>query len=77
MDRAEIFELIAQERARQNDLFQRVDGEWDDDWGFKLGILAEEFGEVATAMNENDPANLFEELVQTAAVAVAWLESEY
>lgn len=41
----------------------------------KLAILAEEFGEVANAILEQDKANLREELVQVAAVCVAWLES--
>lgn len=39
-----------------------------------LGILAEEFGEVANAIIERDDANLTTELVQCAAVIVAWLE---
>lgn len=38
-------------------------------------ILAEEVGEVARAMNDGDDANLKEELVQVAALAVAWLEA--
>lgn len=48
-------------------------------------ILAEEFGEIAKALNESASAdleadlirhltNLREEIVQTTAVAVAWLE---
>lgn len=41
----------------------------------KLTILAEEFGEVAMALNDTDFNNLRDELVQVAAVAVAWLES--
>jgi hypothetical protein len=41
----------------------------------KLAVLAEEFGEVARAVLEDDPINLTEELVQVAAVAVAWLEA--
>lgn len=41
----------------------------------KLAILAEEFGEVAMALNDTDFNNLRDELVQVAAVAVAWLES--
>lgn len=39
-----------------------------------LGILGEEFGEVARAIIERDDANLTVELVQCAAVIVAWLE---
>ena len=43
----------------------------------KLAVLVEEVGEVAAALHEftGDPADLRAELVQVAAVAVAWLES--
>lgn len=41
----------------------------------KLAVLAEEFGEVARAVCEKDYKNLREELVQTAAVCLAWLEA--
>jgi NTP pyrophosphatase (non-canonical NTP hydrolase) len=41
----------------------------------KLAVLAEEFGEVARAVCERDYANLREELVQVAAICVAWLEA--
>jgi NTP pyrophosphatase (non-canonical NTP hydrolase) len=37
-------------------------------------ILLEEFGEVAKAILENDPAKIREESVQTAAVALAIIE---
>lgn len=46
-----------------------------------LGILAEEFGEAAKEVNEfhfgreQNPAKLRQELIQTAAVAVAMIES--
>lgn len=42
-----------------------------------LTILAEEFGEVATAVREGDSDNYAEELVQVAAVAIAALEDYY
>ena len=42
----------------------------------KLAVLVEEVGEIAKALMENDRDNLFEELVQVAAVSVAWLEAE-
>ena len=46
-----------------------------DDFGW-LPILAEEFGEVANSMNEMQPGSDIEyELIQVAAVAVAWIES--
>lgn len=38
-----------------------------------LPVLIEEVGELARAMNEADEANFKEELVQVAAVAIAWL----
>lgn len=38
-------------------------------------VLGEEFGEVAIALNDKEPIeNLRAELVQVAAVAVAWVE---
>lgn len=37
-------------------------------------VLGEEFGEVCKAWLERDVAGLREELVQVAAVAVAWVE---
>jgi hypothetical protein len=40
----------------------------------KLAVLAEEFGEVARAVLDCKPDDLHRELVQVAAVAVAWLE---
>lgn len=68
--RVHIYSDIDAERARQ-----------DEKWGVDrhlnpllwLAILAEEFGEVAKDTLENCP-NLREELVQVAAVAVAWVE---
>lgn len=51
-------------------------------WGFQdhdpqkwMSILMEEVGEVAKAINENDPANYEEELVQVGALVVAMLEN--
>lgn len=41
----------------------------------RLGVLAEEFGEVARAILEDDEEGREAELVQVAAVAVAWLEA--
>lgn len=40
----------------------------------KLAVLTEELGEVARAMLDGDRDDLRRELVQVAAVAVAWLE---
>lgn len=75
--RGDIFRSIKAERQRQ-----------DAKWGWpneglaggnldkKVSILAEEFGEVAHAVLEGDTDNLRDELIQVAAVCVAWLESE-
>ena len=41
----------------------------------KLAVLTEEIGEVARAVQERDKINLREELIQVAAVAVAWAVS--
>jgi NTP pyrophosphatase (non-canonical NTP hydrolase) len=40
-------------------------------------VLAEEVGEIAHALNEHDDENLMEEIVQVAAVALAWLLSDF
>lgn len=42
----------------------------------KAAVLAEECGEVARAVLDGDSDQLFRELVQVAAVAVAWMEGE-
>ena len=42
----------------------------------KAVVLGEECGEVARAVLDRDHAQLVAELVQVAAVAVAWLELE-
>lgn len=78
MDRSKIFELVEAERHFQNKKWNRGDcGDWPDSLLMKLAILAEEFGEVAMALNDNDIDNLRNELVQVMAVACAWIESEY
>jgi hypothetical protein len=72
---------VAVERQRQDELV--ADGSIPIDCtdpdvsdATKLLILAEEFGEVARAINDHEHiAILREELIQTAAVAVAWAES--
>lgn len=82
MNRAAIYALITAERTRQQDKWNKPH-----DWGrgdcsspdvapiVKVAVLAEECGEVARAVLDKDDAGLREELVQVAAVAVAWLES--
>lgn len=73
----DILAEVAQERERQDQLFP---GAWDrlDDYyqrTKRLTILVEEVGEVARAVLEKDLLNLEVELVQVAAVAVAWVEA--
>jgi hypothetical protein len=80
MTHDEIWAAITAERARQSALW---DGEHD--WGIgdcsselvsapvKAAVLAEECGEVARAALDGT-IDLKDELVQVAAVAVAWLE---
>ena len=82
MKRQQIYRLIDAERARQA-------GKWNHPhaWGVgdcssdgvglpvKVAVLTEEVGEVARATLDGSTDNLRSELVQVAAVAVAWLES--
>lgn len=82
MNRADIYQLIDAERKRQA-------AQWDGphEWGegdcssravrreVKTTVLAEECGEVARAVLDKSDTALRAELVQVAAVAVAWLEA--
>ncbi len=82
MNRPEVYALIDDERA-----FQAAKWAGPHDWGegdcssalvlpiVKAAVLTEETGEVARAVLDADPTGLRLELVQVAAVAVAWLES--
>ena len=71
----EIFDRIVAERRRQqvthtgNTLADKIPD------SMKVTILVEEIGEVAKAVQDKDRDNLREELVQVAALAVAWLTS--
>lgn len=66
---------IFNERSFQNEKFREGSDIWDDSDLTKLSVLTEEVGEVAKAINDGDLQNLREELVQVAAVAIAWLET--
>lgn len=83
MNRADVYILIDAERDRQRALWDR-----EHEWGHgdcsspavapivKVAVLAEECGEVARVVLDRARADqLRAELVQVAAVAVAWLES--
>lgn len=79
MSQLAVLEAIADERYRQEQLkaagkFSHTcaDSELSDDACCR--VLGEEFGEVCRAINDDDLANLREELIQVAAVAVAWVE---
>lgn len=81
MNRADVYHLIDKERDRQH-----VKWGTAHDWGdgdcsspnvpveVKAVVLAEECGEVARAVLDIRSNDLRAELVQVAAVAVAWIE---
>lgn len=77
--RRRIFCAIEDERCRQDEKWGWTDSDksilpgWD--VHAKVSVLLEEVGEVAKAVLEHDWDNLEEELVQVAAVAIAWLEA--
>jgi hypothetical protein len=88
LSRSDIARRIADERDRQRELFaaRKLKFRVDDpavDWPRKLRVLVEEVGEVAQAIDqwEASPrckkfrAHFITELIQVAAVCVAWLES--
>ena len=82
MTREQIYAEINAERKRQAKKWNKLHA-----WGrgdcsshevapiVKSAVLQEECGEVAKAVLELDNDALKQELVQVAAVAVAWLES--
>ena len=82
MNRTDIYAAIDEERERQ---FAMWGGAHD--WGHgdcsspavadivKTAVLSEECGEVARAVLDTDIDQLRTELIQVAAVAVAWLEA--
>lgn len=79
-DTALIFSEILIERGRQEHL--RASGKFKETCASasmpaseKYVVLGEEVGEIAQAILHDDTANLREELIQVAAVCVAWLES--
>ena len=82
MNREAIYDAISEERQRQHDKWGALHA-----WGYgdcsshqvspvtKVAILTEELGEVARAVLDHDSDQIGTELIQLAAVAVAWLES--
>jgi hypothetical protein len=84
IDRAEIFRLIEQERARQENLHPKRNVKESESAEVKaiahylwltdmLAVLIEEVGEVGKALQGE--GNLKDELVQVAAVCSRWLEN--
>jgi len=72
--------MVMQERKRQEELRREGSLEYtaaapDCPDVLRLAALVEEVGEVARAVHEGDFDNLAVELVQVAAVAVAWREA--
>ena len=65
-------ELVRSERLRQDEKWGADREQHDMIW---LTILAEEFGETAEAILKKQSVETTEELIQVAAVAVAWLEN--
>lgn len=76
MKRKDIYAAIDTERLRQEELHPGDTcasvSMWD---AQKMLILTEEVGEVARAILDHNPEHGRKELVEVAAVAVAWLES--
>lgn len=78
MERTEIFGLLDLARRRQQAKHGNqtpANPMMDPHW--KLTVLVEEVGEVARALqdSQDDPDHLAAELIDVAAVALAWLES--
>lgn len=67
----EIIKKIRLERIQQNAKWGEQNHN-DEKW---LMIAAEEFGEIAKGCLENDQPNVDTEIVQLAAVLVAWAEA--
>lgn len=68
--RQSAYRQVSYERARQIVKW----GKQAHDDLYWLGILIEEIGELAKAIIESKPADIKSELIQVAAVAVAWHE---
>lgn len=81
MTQSDIITAILAERKAQAERWNKPH-----EWGFgdcsnervaentKAAVLCEECGEVSRAVLEKDEAQLKRELIQVAAVAMAWLE---
>ena len=83
VERAAIYAAIDEERERQRQRWSAPHawGQGDCssltvDQTVKCAVLAEECGEVSRAVLDRQFGDIRRELVQVAAVAVAWLEAE-
>lgn len=65
---------VSRERARQDAKWGGIPGIDRNNQDTYAAVLGEEFGECCKAWLERDMPNLREELIQVAAVAVAWVE---
>jgi NTP pyrophosphatase (non-canonical NTP hydrolase) len=80
MPQQNAFNLIRAERQRQE--YLKLQGKFahtcvdDIAPAEKYLFLAEEFGEVSEAIQNKDYENMRDELVQVAAICVAWLEND-
>lgn len=86
-DQGECLEAIRKERQRQERLksqgkFSSTCADLDLSHSERLAILGEEYGEACHEVNEGigagrsvNQAKLWDELVETAAVCIAWLEA--
>lgn len=72
--RREILREVSAERDRQDAKWGGVPGEDRRDDHTYAAVLGEEFGETCKAWLERDTDALRSELIQTAAVAIAWVE---
>lgn len=70
----DLWNEVVAERTRQDAKWGGVPGIDRLDEHTYAAVLGEEFGEVCKAWLERDLAALRTELVQTAAVALAWVE---
>lgn len=68
----QIFEKIAAERQRQDSKW----GEQNHEAGMWSLILGEETGEASKAFLQGNEAHAVTELIEAAAVIVAWIECE-
>lgn len=70
-----IVERQRQERLKASGKFEYTCADATPTNYFKASVLGEEYGEACAAVNEKDDAQLREELIQVAAVAVAWVQA--